>query len=105
MKHRQKKGKTMTTQSVAIQRNNVIPKWDMENFKSLINRKAGLKKYDGKKIVSFYDDDMNCDMVLRIPYTNKQLENGDFDNKMMYILDVMADYVGSTSCKFDGQFL
>ena len=96
----------MTTQeTVTIQRNNVIPKWDLENFKSWINRKAGIKNYDGKKIVSFYDDDMNCDMVLRIPYKTEQIENGDFDHKMLWLLDAMADYVGSTSCKFDGQFL
>ena len=95
----------MKKQSVTVQRNNVIPKWDLDNFTVWINRKAGLKRYDGKKIVSFYDDDMQCDMVLRIPYTNEQIESGDFDHKMLCILDAMGDYVGSTSCKYDGQFL
>lgn len=95
----------MKKQSVTVQRNNVIPNWDMDSFTAWINRVAGLERYDGKKIVSFYDDDMQCDMILRIPYTNKQIESGDFDHRMLDILDAMGDYVGSTSCKYDGQFL
>ncbi len=56
---------TTKNQTVTIQRNNVLAKWEIETFKAWVNKKAGLAKYDGKKIVSFYDDDMNCDMVLR----------------------------------------
>tara|TARA_R110002110_G_scaffold105282_4_gene264910 strand:- start:606 stop:893 length:288 start_codon:yes stop_codon:yes gene_type:complete len=91
--------------SVSIQKNNVLAKWEIEEFKLFINRKVGLKNYDSKKLVSFYDDDGECYMVLRIPYTKKQIDNGGFDNKMLWLLDVMSDYIGASNVKYDGQFL
>ena len=91
--------------SVTIQKNNVLVKWEIKEFTAWINRKAGMASYDGKKIVSFYDADGNCDIVLRIPFTNDQIESGDFDNKMLWLLDVMGDYIGSENVKYDGEFL
>ena len=95
----------MKNQTVSIQNKGMLAKWELDQFKTWINKKLGLKSYDSKKIVSFYDDDGDCYFTLRIPYRNEQIDNGDFDNKMLWITDILGDCYGITNCKYDGEFL
>lgn len=57
------------------------------------------QSYKSKKVVSFYDDDLNCLFILRIPFT------GDFDMKMLDLCDILGESHGITNCKYDGEFL
>ena len=74
---------------------------EIQQILMYINRDGDFnsQSYKSKKVVSFYDDDLNCLFILRIPFT------GDFDIKMLDLCDILEGSCGITNCKYDGEFL
>lgn len=81
--------------------NDIFNQDEMTDILNDINQDDDLnsQKFKSKKIVSFYDDDLICHFVLRIPHT------GDFDIKMLDLCDYFGVILGITNCKYDGEFL
>ncbi len=94
----------MKKQNVTMQSKGILNNADAQILIDWINKsRLNLQDYDGKKVVSFWDDDGECYFVLRIPYTSKTLDYFDID--MLDLTDRFGDMYGVSNCKYDGEFL
>tara|TARA_B100000287_G_scaffold405717_1_gene429517 strand:- start:515 stop:799 length:285 start_codon:yes stop_codon:yes gene_type:complete len=91
----------MTKSNVKVVKssNSILSEKDVEQLEKWLNRQSeyNLQKYDQKKRVSFYDDDMFFYFTLSLPVADE----ADFDNAIMDLIDDLGGMFGITEayCK------